>query len=1290
MKKTIFLLILALSVVSISQDMEDYCVVPAISGISIKPNVLLTMDFSGSMQFPAYLPCDSFSSSGGIFDCKTTTLNSTSPSRYIPTNSYYGYFDKDKCYNYAGSFFQEANCNCSDKIGSGTCISGNLLNWITTTRIDAARKVLTGGRSSSAAGNTFLESTGCKKIVNDNNLHCTFTITTTSVNTRKLRTAKYPSTGQQNCVLGNLNDLQIKIRPSDPNSIKGVIHSICDISDMNGQINEKCQAIMELMVFAGNSRLGEMKVGKTATISELISGINNEVPDSSTPTGEALYEAYDYYKQQNTYSYEANTAYIGSGNAQKDPYYDGSGGNSFPVPCRQSFVLLLSDGVWNQNVDPVIPAHKGHTQDLRTDLAGNQNFKTYAIYLFGDTDPTAGAQGNQAMKSISMFGSFSDMQLNNYPYPFVSYQESATGTCSSGQDTKRSDIKDKNNTTHCNSRTISLYNSNNILNICNPSGTYDAYCQEWDKDMNGIPDTFYYASNPEELREAILSAFSDILKQSQSSTAASIMSSSEGSGSNLFQAIFYPKKTFGTVDIDWVGELYYLFYYIDPYLQNNSIREDTDEDLILNLSNDNVIHFYFDTTESKTKANIFQDTDGDGDGDVQIGTLSLEDIKSIFEAGKLLFQRNLSLEPRRILTNISGTLTDFSVSNFTGPNSANRTLLQAQDDTEATNIINYIHGLDIAGYRNRTVTYNGITNPWRLSDIVSSTPRVESSVHLNTYHLMIPSGYIDNSYNVYINSNNYKNRGMVYVEANDGTLHAFRLGRLEFEWSGRDPEEKVRITGTDIGKEEWAFIPKNVLPYLKYLADPDYCHLFFMDMPVYIFDASINEPLSCSASHYWDCPKATSIDENKDLDLDETSWRTILIGSMGLGGACRNIGDSCADCVKTPINNVGYSSYFALDVTDPSNPVLLWEFSDPELGFSTSGPAIVRAGSPDKNGRWFVVLGSGPTGKIDTTTRIFTGKSDQNLKIFILDLKTGALLRKIDTGIINAFSGSLYNVTLDTDKWTPSSPGHYTDDVLYIGYVKKSGTTWNQGGVLRLITKDVDADNNGEIDSIDPNNWSLSKFIDDIGPVTTSIQKLQDRTNGKMWIYFGTGRFFYPTDDPGSSSDRDKIFGIKEPCYNAGTNDINPTCTTTLTFSSLNDRTTASTSEPTYGWYIQLDPPTSIDGAERVITDPLASYFGAVFFTSFAPTSDVCSMGGKTYLWAVGYNTGASIASMLQGSALIQVSTGEIKEVPLSSAFTEKSGRRTAAISGIPPKGQGLTIFLPPKPLRKYIHINER
>ena len=185
---------------------------------------------------------------------------------------------------------------------------------------------------------------------------------------------------------------------------------------------------------------------------------------------------------------------------------------------------------------------------------------------------------------------------------------------------------------------------------------------------------------------------------------------------------------------------------------------------------------------------------------------------------------------------------------------------------------------------------------------------------------------------------------------------------------------------------------KIALPYLQYLADEDYCHLYYVDTPSTVIDVSIG-------GNYND-PKTTT----------SNSWRTVLIGGMGLGGASKITGSSCTTglagtCVKTPIldpsdasKGLGYSSYFALDITTPNDPQVLWEFSHPDLGFSISEPAIVRIGNANQNGKWFAVFASGPTGPIDPNYRQFLGKSDQQLRLFVVDLKTGSLVRTIDNG----------------------------------------------------------------------------------------------------------------------------------------------------------------------------------------------------------------------------------------------------------------------------------------------------
>jgi len=801
---------------------------------------------------------------------------------------------------------------------------------------------------------------------------------------------------------------------------------------------------------------------------------------------------------------------------------------------------------------------------------------------------------------------------------------------------------------------------------------------EWDRDRNGIPDNYFFVANPLKLEKQLEKVFIDILNKVSSGTAVSVLSSGEGSGANLLQAIFYPKKTFtsGNIskEISWVGKMYNLWYYVDPFDKSSTIREDTDKNNELDLSNDKILNIRFDKNEDKTVVDKIDPVSNN-----LVETIDIEYFTNyLWEAGKKLFETDPA--NRVIYTNINNNRKIFDISNT----SQLKPFMNVLNDIEAKKVISYIKGYEgvcandvnkkcdndsdcdigdgcINNVRDRTVTIDNITNTWKLGDIIHSTPKIQSWMPLNEYH----ERYKDKTYEDFISSNDYKNRGMVYVGTNDGMLHAFKLGELKIIKDETNPNLKAKLTGTDLGKEEWAFIPKNALPYLKYLLDPDYCHLYYIDASPYIFDASING--------------------NHDVDKTKDSWRTILIGSMRLGGACRNKNSNCVDCVKTPMDGVGYSSYFALDITEPNDPKLLWEFSDEELGFSTTGPIVVRIGDKDKNGKWFVLIASGPTGPIDTDQSEFKGKSDQKLKIFILDLRTGSLITTIDTGIEYAFGGSVIGTSVDLND-------DYQDDVIYFSYVKKNdrNNTWTSGGVLRVVT--TEKDKNGKIIYNDPTKWSWSKVIELDEPITTSIAFLRSKKNKEMWLFFGSGRYFYKNDDMDGQR---RIYGVKEECYRPVDNVVIDNCSI-LKLTDLTNVTTIPNPLPSNlkGWYINLDPVDMQNyyGAERTIGYPVALPTGVVFFTTFKPTTDVCGYGGDSYIWAVDYKTGGDISqirpSALRGKALLQLSTGEIKEIELSKAFTEKEGRRTIAFKGV---GEGgITLLMPPNPIRRYIFIKEK
>src|SRR5690606_28518822 len=84
--------------------------------------------------------------------------------RYKPSIDYFGYFDSRKCYthnrsgNQPGSHFTPVRVTADKRCGGNGEWSGDFLNYLTTSRIDALRKVLYGGRRSTDTGtSTILE-----------------------------------------------------------------------------------------------------------------------------------------------------------------------------------------------------------------------------------------------------------------------------------------------------------------------------------------------------------------------------------------------------------------------------------------------------------------------------------------------------------------------------------------------------------------------------------------------------------------------------------------------------------------------------------------------------------------------------------------------------------------------------------------------------------------------------------------------------------------------------------------------------------------------------------------------------------------------------------------------------------------------------------------------------------------------------------------------------------------------------------------------------------------------------
>jgi type IV pilus assembly protein PilY1 len=829
---------------------------------------------------------------------------------------------------------------------------------------------------------------------------------------------------------------------------------------------------------------------------------------------------------------------------------------------------------------------------------------------------------------------------------------------------------------------------------------------------------YYQPSSAGDLGEKLTQALNDILDQAASGTAVSVLTTSSRGVGSMVQAYFLPKKLQGTRDVYWTGYLQNLW--IDP---QDNLREDRTQDFTLKLgpandsTADRVLRLYFDESAKETKARLFTtDAEGEGGGLATCtpsgSAIPFSEISYLWEAGTKLATKNPSARKlftsKKILHGGDETYSFLPTYPAGTPiypefkTGMHADLLAALDapggSFTAENIVRYIRGVCLETgrtddtactdaengngiFRDRRILVGGGQKVWKFGDVISSTPKVFSGSPNNTYHL----DYGDNTYYSYISSSTYKDKSSIaFVGANDGLLHAFRVGYLNDTNPGAGAKAKFQNTSAttateNLGEEVWGFIPFSAFPYLKYLADPEYgnCHIYFNDLSVRLVDASLGDD---------DDPDHDDPTENRTVD----SWRTILVGGMRFGGACAGSILPSPPSI-TGVDDAGYSSYYAIDITDPENPVPLWEFSDPDMGYATTFASIVRTGNKAHNGAWYAVFGSGSTQlpRSGLTARDI-GRSTTGY-IYFVNLKTGALVKKIGLGHA-AIVGDVLAIDEDKD---------YLSEKIYFGTSYKSGADWAGKLMSLAVPSDLttlcgSSDVNREYSDCTASTPVPVKIhFSGNYPFTASPDATRD-PDGNIWIYAGSGKYFSDLDDEDTSGQ--VMIGLKDSAvnkvapdlYDANSHSTEGTVTGTssacmynsvnndfeeMTFvTSINPTTTAD--PQSVGWRIDLS------GGERVITRPLA-VGGLVDFLTYKPASDACSYGGDSYLYAVDYLSGTAPSG-------VAIRAPEVTGGTTGMGDTVTVAKGILLGPGAPPTGEAI-IIPPPKEgqeqLKKKIQI---
>lgn len=380
----------------------------------------------------------------------------------------------------------------------------------------------------------------------------------------------------------------------------------------------------------------------------------------------------------------------------------------------------------------------------------------------------------------------------------------------------------------------------------------------------------------------------------------------------------------------------------------------------------------------------------------------------------------------------------------------------------------------------------------------------------------------------------------IYVGGNDGMLHAFN--------------------GSN-GNELWAFVPTPALHEMWRLADDTYSsnHRFYVDGTVTVGDV-------CTSN----CDSASL-----------ATWKTVLVAALGSG-------------VKTDGNPV--SGYFALDVTDPSTPSLLWEVTSShatlgsKIGYALGKPWIGKVKDSSNNTKWAVLLSSG------------VNPSDGNGELIVLEAYSGNLIRNINLPDAIGFS-----------RFSPV----VTDP-----------------GVNQTFVNIYGGDLSGNVWRIDPNQASdVTKVLSGAPAITTAPEL--GTCNGKTVVFIGSGKLL-ETDDL-TNRDQQSIFGFVDD----GTAITSPkTALQQLTISGT--AIAGSTDDATKkGWYIDLPglPAEGEGGSERVaLVDPKIEG-GLLNFVTNTPKKGICYASGESHLYQL------QISSCTAGNIFPKVEEGAISAI---------------------------------------------
>lgn len=391
----------------------------------------------------------------------------------------------------------------------------------------------------------------------------------------------------------------------------------------------------------------------------------------------------------------------------------------------------------------------------------------------------------------------------------------------------------------------------------------------------------------------------------------------------------------------------------------------------------------------------------------------------------------------------------------------------------------------------------------------------------------------------------------------------------------------------DTGDELFAFVPKTVIANLPALTASDYGeedgteHQYFVD----------GSPVA------------------RDVYFGD-SWHKVLLGSLGAGGR----------------------EVFALDITDPESPELLWEFTnedDADMGYSVPKPNIARL----HNGKWVALIPNGY-------------ESGNSLKavLFVVDIETGELLSKLEATPTLNTGESATSLGNGLSRITDSDfNGDGIADYAYAGDLL--GNLWRfdliNTGASKPLATNATADDDDFAVSFGGKPLYVARDAQGTRQAITAAPTLLKHPTGTGYLaIFGTGRYLSNTDK--TSDSQQSLYAIwdRKTAGESSSSSLTMSKTraslveqeiTQTTFNGstvfnvsdnaitwYDDDGTADSNVSNWGWYVDF----TLTG-ERLIYN-MSLYGNTLVLSTIIPDDDACSAGMISLNYGLNPRTGGA------------------------------------------------------------------